>query len=650
MSVFNNSSSCIYRLLLVIWTTLISTLSIAQEVDYILDDKIEGKAYYSRKGSTNQKNGPFYFVSFFQDSFDLDFYLKYELKGNYLENKKSDDWQFEFNRLTPQGEYNLESLKFTELASGERYSIQGAFENGIFSEKWRITESSVQYSDIQDTSSTCTFHFNEGRIYEAFSINYDLIQVNGEVDKEGFLHGEVTYTFSDEMNEMEDVRTFKHGRLIENKLTVNGNVVKRDFLGLIPPSDTAQNYVELSIGDQYLEMMRLCHTVKPQQQEALEEEFDKMRLALDAVLLTSLKSLTHHNGVAIWPGQPTFEYPKIKLVEQPYSDIEEKAIDEINDGFKKLTTQINKVVKDDQLVIAANANQKILLYQSVYAFLNNNVLPFYESYINLLNNPGLKYLDRAVLFSEIKELREFPKAISIEELDTTIYLQSPDFQAPGMTTELLASMNSTLRFIDSLETVTRPIIEKEKQLLSLTEDEILMVVLRDSINELFSDKENNEYQKRFAFQVKKVVNNRFKAYAQLDIDKKVNQLSEINQCFNTVLDFYFLLAELPQKSKSIEELYTRTVWNPFTYTDMDEIVKERVYKAYNSIVLPALLDSAENNLDCNHLPDILLDFSKLFEKMESLREQDTSVLEKKLRRENDPVVIVQLLELKLSLF
>lgn len=102
-------------------------------------------------------------------------------------------------------------------------------------------------------------------------------------------------------------------------------------------------------------------------------------------------------------------------------------------------------------------------------------------------------------------------------------------------------------------------------------------------------------------------------------------------CFDQYLSFYAFLAELPKRLNEIDDLYTRTIWNPFTFTDMQKKVKERIFLSYQKTLLPFLLDDLEQGMSCA-ISNRMDNFSILFSKMKFLREQDTQELEAKLKR------------------
>jgi len=625
--------------------------TLAQHQKYKLDHQIEGSAFFSRNQQTGEKDGTFYFVAFTEDSVNTDYYLKYKLNGNYHNDLKSGDWSYNFKRLTPQGGLSIESLSFNESAGGERFKIQGGFDGDEPEGHWEAMENAVDFSEIKDTAFYCTFNFKGGRLQRDFFASANNTSVHGQLDQSGFLHGEVTFDIQTNGKKIVDSRTYDHGRLTASQLKIEGEVIERSFLGLNFPSDTTTQFVELSWGEEYLKVMQLSHFVPSKHLEERGLDASQFQIKGDTLLLNALQALTHHNGVAVWPGQPSFSYPKIKVVAQKYSPEKQKRIKRLVQHFDSINKSVHQVLQDDQLEIAANADRRIAVFQAIYELFQREVIPGYRSVVDLLKNPALRYLDEQVLLDQLKERKQLPDSLVVEQLDTVVYFPF-DHESSDEKDEIIAideQLGKIITYLERLDEQIRPVLDREKQRLSLTEDESAMVDLRDSIHALYNHPSKNSFQKRMSIPVINVTQRRFKAYAQLPLNEKINRLSEINACYRNLIDLHSLLEALPDRRKTIEDLYTRTVWNPFTYTDMEETVKERLYSAYDEILFPYLMDRIEEQLSCNNVDAILVDLPALFERMKSLREQDTQTIEKELRRENDPQTIAQLLELKLHL-
>jgi hypothetical protein len=96
----------------------------------------------------------------------------------------------------------------------------------------------------------------------------------------------------------------------------------------------------------------------------------------------------------------------------------------------------------------------------------------------------------------------------------------------------------------------------------------------------------------------------------------------------------------------IGETYQDAVWNPFMAVIMNEEVKKRITTAYRRDLIPFFLDKVENQLSCENAGPLAEMMDQVHQRMLELREEDTSKLERKLRREQDPIAILELIGLE----
>jgi glutamyl-tRNA reductase len=84
------------------------------------------------------------------------------------------------------------------------------------------------------------------------------------------------------------------------------------------------------------------------------------------------------------------------------------------------------------------------------------------------------------------------------------------------------------------------------------------------------------------------------------------------------------------------------VWNPFTATIMSDQIKGRLTEAYDGLLIPSILTRIKTGLACAQVAEVHSILDQLYAKMKTLRKQNTSKLERKLRRENDPNTALEL--------
>jgi hypothetical protein len=69
--------------------------------------------------------------------------------------------------------------------------------------------------------------------------------------------------------------------------------------------------------------------------------------------------------------------------------------------------------------------------------------------------------------------------------------------------------------------------------------------------------------------------------------------------------------------------------------DMSERIKENIYVAFEKYLFPSLLSDLRNNISCDAYSENLQYLEKIYNRMVELSDQDTSIIEKELKRERD---------------
>jgi hypothetical protein len=79
---------------------------------------------------------------------------------------------------------------------------------------------------------------------------------------------------------------------------------------------------------------------------------------------------------------------------------------------------------------------------------------------------------------------------------------------------------------------------------------------------------------------------------------------------------------------------------------MDEDIKKRITSAYQDVLVPYILSNIKNELSCTNVCSQIKLIESINKRMEELLEEDTSKLERKLKREQDPQIVLELFEIR----
>lgn len=443
---------------------------------------------------------------------------------------------------------------------------------------------------------------------------------------------------------------YESGVLKSHNIDIGGSNVRMKHEALDDNSLEENTLTSIPFDKMYFEILQLS-TLGNDDQVSIKT-IEGIQSATSALVTSVFKSYMSCNGHDIWEGNVTITAPKVKVKKYPFSQGEKENLNNSSFLLEESNSIIDDFLTDSQVEISRNSNDTIAKYYKVYQYYDTalNVL---DQVFEELREPAIEYVRRSRVIPKLFVGTEYPENISydIDGQSVEFPFDFPNsLKAEQATISLLFNqLESIHKKLVILNTTLQPLLDKEKQRVDLAEDERKLVEKRDSILHLFgSENELNEYQLKVAQSVTNYIQEKFKSYAKQPLDERVETLSSILSCYSSFIELYDQLEALPKQVRELKILYTRTVWNPFTMTDMDEIVKERVYNAYRNTLLDFCMEKLENNIRCGNVESSMSNFELLFKKMKMLREQDTSELEREIVRETDPVVLINAFGLKIE--
>jgi len=134
------------------------------------------------------------------------------------------------------------------------------------------------------------------------------------------------------------------------------------------------------------------------------------------------------------------------------------------------------------------------------------------------------------------------------------------------------------------------------------------------------------------------------AYAALDqVLAKRKRAEALIRCMQLKKALVVTLTELPQRVEEIERLYTDRIWNNFTFTVMDELVKDELVDAYTARLIPYFNSQLSEPLTCADTELLLNAIEDSHDKLVGFRKANTKELEVALSRTSDPEKILSLI-------
>lgn len=633
---------------------------------FILDEKIIGNAEYQyiiNKKDTI-KNGLFNFSSFSFDTITTNAKRAINLSGNYSNGVKNGKWTYSYKSLKEDKNFIINNYEIIYLSSGKEIKVSANFTNGKASGNWIVTEYSIKNSIISDTLLFLESNYTNGIPTGSLIGFKGKTKFSGNLNQEGLAHGEwIFHHNSNTFDVIKDYRFFENGLLKNHYLIIGEDTLSYIYVGLDNNIDEGETWEVTPFKLQYFKTLSSANigidSTKCQPKNTLSYIDTSLiyNNKSNIFLENSIGLVKNHNNVKFWDsteGSESVFLPSVKLRVYDLDKQEEKNLNVAGSESQKAQLLIKNFFENANVAIDRHSDKKLgFLY---------SVMEEYREKISVATNlsqqflsPEFKYINRSDFFdfnkknllftglvtfeyknAQYKEPYSFPEFN--EEEDYSLILRK-------YVTDIVADLN-----IIAKETET--ILNRSKKQSNLTEKEKILLQKKDSIIDLYSgnieEQVVNNYHLAVSEDVIGYVNTMFADYAKMEFEEKMEFIDEYINCFSAFELLFEKQSEIPVKITRIDENYTRTIWNPYTFTDMQERVKERIYKAFENILLPYVIDEMKSNLNCSNIELKLIIFEKLYRKMIMLRDIDTKNIEKEIRRVKDPLSILKIIDLQLN--
>jgi hypothetical protein len=632
------------------------SLLTVEEERFELTPKLSGKANYSYYLDKSKRiyHGPFYFNSSKTDSIKANIVIGREFSGHYKDGLKNDNWTFSQMQLQDDG-YGMaiREPKYTIVhnSSGVDFLVQAKFDAGQAKGKWSAGNFEIFKGEVVDTLFFTEANFVNNQYVGSFNSGSARFEISGILDENGFFNG--IWTIQHKHERIIEKRQFEQGVLVKHLISLDGREQSLNHIGFNTSIDSEdEEWDTLYLNDDYLNILLYINVTEGNNAAALSKIVRKSNDFL-------MNSLTSFDGFenSIWKitdGSEGIYLPKVKVRKFPFKNDEKAQIINANDKLYACESILNNYLIDPQVNISKYSIENVALYFSAYKIYHDELIKL-RRLLDILSSTSAEYLNKTEFIPFVFSGTSFPTSVNYNFNDEN---RSKELAFPSSLSNEDATIENIVKHITEIESylikkqkIIKPVIEESKKRAEIADKEELLVSKKDSIIQLFGNSYGltnfNSYHERYADKAINYIENEFKQYAKQTVELRIDRIEIQLECFQKFIEFYSFLANLPTRFEEVELLYTRTVWNPFTFTDMDEIVKERVFNSYNKIIIPNLLNELEESMSCDKIAERMMNFKILFKRMNTLRNQDTQNLESRLKRLTDTRDVLREFELNL---
>ncbi|MFC4096763.1 hypothetical protein [Euzebyella saccharophila] len=561
----------------------------------------------------------------------------FNFSGAFEQNKANGPWQFQFGKFKSNSESTLVGYEYRVLISGTQEQGSGTLQSGVPDGPWEYRIDVIKDSEIEQTLFKSNINFKKGTPQQSFQMENKATALVGRTLRNGLAHDEWE---SYESLEIENTERwiFEEGVLKSIIFSSEGNTYE------IPVFENKGVLKTIPLDASFIEVLRV--TIP-------EEHVKRLQTGIGALIRENAGYYKKMNHLLNELGEANLA-PGIlaKVPHYPLDSVQQGYLAQMQKDYEVAKEIADELLKNSHLNIIKRSDADALYKFKVTERINSQYLKplgkvnkMYKQGI-VGNIPTEQLL--ASLWKEGIPTKEI--TVSVDSLNTTRTFEPTNastFNFKEPTTETLQQLAAfSKQSLTEIKSSLSDRLTNEARLQALNGLEEDLIQLNDSLVSKI-DASRDSLPKKYLpslKHIKKLADDSLAEYAALgNAEEKLAFGNDLKACIGTLHILSDKLITLPSAREDIERLYQDAVWNPFMATVMEEDVKKRITSAYKNELIPFFIKSAEK-IQCTNAEELMSQIEVVNHRMEILRAGNTKKLERKLKREKDPLKIIQLLQ------
>ena len=568
----------------------------------------------------------------------------FRIKGDFIDGVPNGPWTFQFGEFNSKSQSEVIDYQYRVLVSGVQKSSAGKIKMGKPHGEWTILEEQIEDSEISKTLFKSVISFDNGVPQQNFSINNENYTLVGRFLRDGVAHDEWSLFPSNGIDQSESWY-FNDGLLQTIRIDDNKDqktiTAFKGFSGNTKTINLDAAYIaalDIQFSKEDVSTLHQNNLPKLLKQNALRYQ------EIDAILSELGKS----------DFLPVF---KVKVPYYPLDSLETTKIDSVVSYYKKAKELSESILHNSQLNILKLSDETTAYQYNTVLQIKKNFLTPIQEIVRYDSLSILEYTSRNQLLDHV-----FSTGIPKPEMDIAILIDSvPGSKQYTIPTAAVSSSNASV--IQQIETVAKigydgvlaianevkETLAQEKRQNELANFEEEIIVQNDSlvmfIDSIYTNIPIN-YSNSLK-QIKTFANTTLNNYSKVkSAQDKLNAARNTVTCLKNLNELSSTVSQMSEFKSTIQETYTDRIWNPFMATLMDEDIKKRITSAYIKILDPYFLKQIEESLTCENISELNSNITANYHTVLMLKDKDTKKLERKLKKEKDPLTILELLNVQ----
>ncbi len=564
----------------------------------------------------------------------------FSFSGGFQDNYPEGEWRFQFGEFKSDRASRVVDYQYRVKVSGVQQEAYGIISKGRPNGRWIYAVQHIKESEVDTTLFRSTIEYDQGIPQRSFRIENENNTLIGRCLRDGLAHDEWTMFANDGAGDTESWY-FENG-LLKRISTVKDNQTETLDLYADDPSEKAT----INLDERYLNILRL--KVKVEQPSATFHSGLYPLLSENAGYYSKIDDILSELGDSDF--KPAF---RVLVDHFPLDSLEIAQLDSIKILHSQSRDISTTLLENTQLNILRLTDDRAQFYYDVISAFSERFVQPLDKTVKYFDQDILPYVSREVLMTGLWPEKPSPQIQIVGEGSAGEIFTGPraaqfDFSENSILAAYRMAQYSLLS-LESIQASLKDQLTKEKRQQDLIEMEEKLIDQSNTLNQLIDSLLQNASGdvKKALERIKEVSNNNLSSYAGItDVNEKLDYARQLVACNEQLKLLAETIGALPARDKQIEELYEDDIWNPFMATIMTEEVNKRITAAYRKVLIPYFLERVNSELNCKNAGNTAQIINKVHERMLELREEDTSKLERKLKREQDTEMILDLFNLQ----
>jgi hypothetical protein len=559
-------------------------------------------------------------------------------------------WEFKSGQLNFDGNAKLKNFSFVVPASGEEVLLQSFLESGTPVGHLALYARNIDKSFVKDTIFNARLLKSDKNHFSGVSVQNDGFLLEGQLSKNAFMQGTWTLWKLDQngdRNSLEEEWIFDNGLLLK-KIWHSGNEGSLE-LNFVENTNSGKMVEDMDFSSRYLDIVEFIvdakNTGRDEKVQFDREKFTHLqKLLMYVAQLQPSVSLILEKGIDL--------NLNVKLEVFPFIEEEINALKKVAQNIGSIQEKTYNLKNSPKVVLLQKTSPKAEEYLEILDAINIQKVDVMVDIINLYNANVLKYIDRENYISQVLDFEEEIEYMFLNSAKNYKFKNDKSLEGKGNIYKMMSLSEIINTEVDTIKVLLDRLvfeIEQEESLLLLESQ--LLDAFEDVLKQI-KQLENNEVNNLAAYYVyeplEQLMNAEMVKYKDLPTNaSKKEAILPFIECIEAMGFLVNKLETLPRNFAIIDEAYIRQVFNPYTFTNMEERISPAVFNAFQNTLLPSLLGKIKT-IQCSMLEKHRSEYDILFQGMIDLLSTDTKRLERRVKKMREPQKIVDLLNIEIN--